>query len=116
VGNIVLRDRMKLSDDGLIVIVMSIDMKNFNLLSGPDVISRGFIFVRESGDLIKETESKVKVLVQELMDQKVRSWSNIKSQVIDTIAPFIYKKIQRRPMIIPIIMEVTKEDLVKQQQ
>jgi ribonuclease J len=114
VGNIVLRDRMKLSDDGLIVIVMSIDMKNFKLLSGPDVISRGFIFVRESGDLIKETESKVKVLVEELMDQKVRSWSNIKSQIIDAIAPFIYKKIQRRPMIIPIIMEVTKEDLVKQ--
>ncbi|WP_336885189.1 ribonuclease J1 [Caldalkalibacillus salinus] len=111
VGNIVLRDRMKLSDDGLIVIVMTIDMKNFRLLSGPDVISRGFIFVRESTDLIKETESRVKSLVQDLMDQKVRSWANIKSQVIDQIAPFIYKKIQRRPMIIPIIMEVNEAHL-----
>lgn len=111
VGNIVLRDRMKLSDDGLIVIVMTIDMKNFKLLSGPDVISRGFIFVRESTDLIKETEVKIKELVSGLMEQKVRSWSNIKSQIIDNIGPFIYKKIQRRPMIIPIIMEVKEEDL-----
>jgi ribonuclease J len=113
VGNIVLRDRMKLSDDGLIVIVMTIDMKNFKLLSGPDVISRGFIFVRESTDLIKETESKIKVLIDGLMDQKIKSWSNIKSQIIDTVAPFIYKKIQRRPMIIPIIMEVKQEDVIK---
>lgn len=114
VGNIVLRDRMKLSDDGLIVIVMTIDMKNFKILSGPDVISRGFIFVRESADLIKETETKIKKLMDELMVQKVRSWSNIKSHIIDSISPFIYKKIQRRPMIIPIIMEVNQEDLVKQ--
>jgi ribonuclease J len=113
VGNIVLRDRMKLSDDGLIVIVMTIDMKNFNILSGPDVISRGFIFVRESTDLIKETESKVRELMEQLMNQRVKSWSNIKSQIIDTIAPFIYKKIQRRPMIIPIIMEVKEEDIEK---
>lgn len=112
VGNIVLRDRMKLSDDGLIVIVMTIDMKNFKILSGPDVISRGFIFVRESTDLIKETESKIKALMDDLMEQKVKSWSNIKSQIIDSIAPFIYKKIQRRPMIIPIIMEVKQEDVV----
>lgn len=113
VGNIVLRDRMKLSDDGLIVIVMTIDMKNFHLLTGPDVISRGFIFVRESAELIHETESIVKRLVENLMEQKVKSWSSIKSQIIDKIAPFIYKKIQRRPMIIPIIMEVKEEDLVK---
>ncbi|GAA0362868.1 ribonuclease J1 [Bacillus horti] len=111
VGNIVLRDRMKLSDDGLIVIVTTIDMKNFKVLSGPDVISRGFIFVRESADLIKETEAKIKALMEDLMNQKVRSWSNIKSQIIDTVAPFIYKKIQRRPMIIPIIMEVNEEDI-----
>jgi ribonuclease J len=114
VGNIVLRDRMKLSDDGLIVIVMTIDMKNFKILSGPDVISRGFIFVRESTDLIKETEAKLKALMEELMDQKVRSWSNIKSQIIEHIAPFIYKKIQRRPMIIPIIMEVKESDLMEE--
>lgn len=113
VGNIVLRDRVKLSDDGLIVIVMTIDMKNFKLLSGPDVISRGFIFVRESADLIKETESRIKKLMDDLMIQKIRSWSNIKSHIIDSISPFIYKKIQRRPMIIPIIMEVNQEDLVK---
>lgn len=106
VGNIVLRDRVKLSDDGLIVIVMTIDMKQFKLLSGPNVISRGFIFVRESADLIHATESKIKQLVQELMDKKVKSWANIKSTIIDEIAPFIYKKIQRKPMIIPIIMEV----------
>lgn len=111
VGNIVLRDRMKLSDDGLIVIVTTIDMKNFRVLSGPDVISRGFIFVRESTDLIKETEAKIKALLEDLMTQKVRSWSSIKSQIIDTVAPFIYKKIQRRPMIIPIIMEVNEADL-----
>lgn len=106
VGNIVLRDRMKLSDDGLIVIVMTIDMKQFKLLAGPDVISRGFIFVRESADLVQATEARVKNLIYELMDQRVKSWSDIKSQIIDEVAPFIYKKIQRRPMIIPIIMEV----------
>lgn len=113
VGNIVLRDRMKLSDDGLIVIVMTIDMDNFELLSGPDVISRGFIFVRESTELIQQTEQMVKRLVEELLAQKVTSWSTIKSQIIDRIAPFIYKKIQRKPMIIPIIMEVKESDLVK---
>lgn len=113
VGNIVLRDRMKLSDDGLIVIVMTIDMKQFKLLSGPNVISRGFIFVRESTDLIQETESRVKKLVEQLMVQKVKSWANIKSHIIDEIAPFIYKKIQRRPMIIPIIMEVNEEQVRK---
>lgn len=112
VGNIVLRDRMKLSDDGLIVIVMTIDMKNFQLLSGPDVISRGFIFVRESTELINETESVVRHLVDDLMQQKIKSWTSIKTQIIDKVAPFIYKKIQRRPMIIPIIMEVKEEDLV----
>ncbi|WP_188623067.1 ribonuclease J1 [Caldalkalibacillus thermarum] len=108
VGNIVLRDRMKLSDDGLIIIVMTIDMKRFKLLAGPDVISRGFIFVRESTDLIAETEGRVKKLVEQLLEQRVKSWANIKAQVIDDIAPFIYRKIQRRPMIIPIIMEVDK--------
>lgn len=112
VGNIVLRDRMKLSDDGLIVIVTTIDMKNFKVLSGPDVISRGFIFVRESTDLIKETEARIRTLLEDLMTQKVRSWSSIKSQIIDAVAPFIYKKIQRRPMIIPIIMEVNEADLL----
>lgn len=111
VGNIVLRDRVKLSDDGLIIIVMTIDMKRFKLLAGPDVISRGFIFVRESTDLIAETEARVKKLVENLLEQKVKSWSNIKAQVIDDIAPFIYKKIQRRPMIIPIIMEVNQAKL-----
>lgn len=111
VGNIVLRDRVKLSDDGLIIIVMTIDMKRFKLLAGPDVISRGFIFVRESTDLIAETEARVKKLVESLLEQRVKSWSNIKTQVIDEVAPFIYKKIQRRPMIIPIIMEVNQAKL-----
>lgn len=116
VGNIVLRDRVKLSDDGLIVIVMTIDMNQFKLLSGPDVISRGFIFVRESADLIHATETKTRQLVEELMKQKVKSWSDIKSQIIDKIAPFIYKRIRRRPMIIPIIMEVNhKQKHVEQQ-
>ncbi len=111
VGNIVLRDRVKLSDDGLIIIVMTIDMKQFKLLAGPDVISRGFIFVRESTDLIAETEARVKKLVEQLLNNKVKSWSNIKTQIIEDIAPFIYKKIQRRPMIIPIIMEVDQAKL-----
>jgi ribonuclease J len=106
VGNIVLRDRKRLSEGGLIIIVMTIDMKNFKLLKGPDIISRGFVYVRESEELLREATVVVRQLVTRLLDGKVTSWSEFKAKIVKTLTPFFYEKRERTPMILPIIMEI----------
>lgn len=106
IGNIVLRDRRILSEEGLVIVVVSIDMDEFKIAAGPDIISRGFVYMRESEDLIKEAEKIVSDLLQKMMERKMTKWAEIKNEIIDAIAPMLYEKTKRRPMILPIIMEV----------
>ncbi|HWJ78846.1 MAG TPA: ribonuclease J1 [Niallia sp.] len=106
IGNIVLRDRRILSEEGLVVVVVSINMKDFKIAAGPDLISRGFVYMRESGDLINDAQSLISKHLNKVMERKTTQWSEIKNEIIDTISPFLYEKTKRRPMILPIIMEV----------
>ncbi|WP_066192765.1 MULTISPECIES: ribonuclease J1 [Gracilibacillus] len=106
IGNIVLRDRRILSEEGLVIVVVSINMKEFKIASGPDIISRGFVYMRESEDLINEAQKLVSKHLNKVMERRTTQWSEIKNEITDTIAPFLHDKTKRRPMILPIIMEV----------
>ncbi|TCT22655.1 RNase J1 [Melghiribacillus thermohalophilus] len=106
IGNIVLRDRRILSEEGLVIVVVSINMKDFKIAAGPDIISRGFVYMRESEDLINEAQKLVSRHLEKVMERRTSQWSEIKNEITDTIAPFLYDKTKRKPMILPIIMEV----------
>ncbi|WP_221563959.1 ribonuclease J1 [Alkalihalobacillus sp. TS-13] len=106
IGNIVLRDRKILSEEGLVVVVVSINMKEFKIVSGPDIISRGFVYMRESEDLINDAQGILSKHLNGMMERKTTQWSEIKNEITDVLAPFLYEKTKRRPMILPIIMEI----------
>ncbi|HAE91119.1 ribonuclease J [Tissierella praeacuta] len=106
VGNIVLRDRKHLSEDGLIVIVVTISKKEGVVLAGPDIISRGFVYVRESEDLMEEARNVVKAVLDDCEQKNITDWATLKSSIRDTLRNHLYGKIKRNPMILPIIMEV----------
>ena len=106
VGNIVLRDRQHLSQDGLIIVVMSMDGSTGEIVAGPDVISRGFVYVRESENLMEDVKRMLRDEVRKLEEQGIRDWSTIKSKVKDSLRDYIFVKTKRDPMILPIIMEV----------
>ena len=106
VGNIVLRDRQTLAKDGIIIVVMTINRYTCTLLAGPDIVSRGFVYVRESEDLMDESHGVVANAVEVCLSQGVCDWGKIKTIVRDNLSDFLWKKMKRRPMIIPIIMEV----------
>lgn len=106
IGNIVLRDRRILSEEGLVMVVVSINMKEFQIAAGPDIISRGFVYMRESEDLINEAQKLVAAHLKKVMERRTTQWSEIKNEITDTIAPFLYEKTKRRPMVLPIIMEI----------
>ena len=106
VGNIVLRDRQHLSQDGLIIIVMTMDSATGEIVSGPDVISRGFVYVRESENLMDDVKRQIREEVQRFEERKITDWSTIKSTLRDNLREYIFQKTKRNPMILPIIMEV----------
>jgi ribonuclease J len=106
VGNIVLRDRRLLSKDGILVVVVTLNKKNNAIISGPDIISRGFVYVRESEELLEEASLLVKETLTKCMVENVNEWSSLKSNVRDVLSRYLYEKTRRRPMILPIIMEV----------
>ena len=106
VGNIVLRDRQHLSQDGLIIAVMSMDSSTGKIVSGPEIISRGFVYVRESENLMEDVKSVVRNEIAKCERRGVRDWSTIKSAIRDTLRDYIFMKTKRDPMILPIIMEV----------
>ena len=106
VGNVVLRDRQHLSQDGLIVIVMTMDSSTGEIVSGPDVISRGFVYVKESENLMDEVKRYIRDEVQILENKGIRDWSTIKSTLKDHIRDYIFQKTKRNPMILPIIMSL----------
>ena len=106
VGNIVLRDRQHLSQDGLIVIVLTMDSSTGEVVAGPDVISRGFVYVRESENLMDDVKNVVRHEIRKCEEKGIRDWSTIKSTVRENLRDYIFSKTKRNPMIIPIIMEV----------
>ena len=106
VGNIVLRDRQHLAQDGLIVIVLTMDSQTGEVVAGPDVISRGFVYVRESENLMDDVKNVVRHEIRKCEEKGIRDWSTIKSTVRENLRDYIFSKTKRNPMIIPIIMEV----------
>lgn len=106
VGNIVLRDRQHLSQDGLIIIVMTMDSNSGTIIAGPDVISRGFVYVRESENLMDEVKSVIKNEIAKCEEKHITDWSTIKSNLRDNLKDYIFQKTKRNPMILPIIMEI----------
>ena len=105
VGNIVIRDRQRLAEDGIIIVVMTLEQHTNRLLSGPDLVSRGFVYVRESEDLMEEAALTVRSAVDNCLDKHITDWSKIKSDIKDELSGFVWRRTQRRPMILPIIME-----------
>ena len=106
VGNIVLRDRQHLSQDGLIIIVMTMHSSTGEIVSGPDVISRGFVYVRESENLMDDVKRQIKEEVRRFEDKNITDWSTIKSTLKENLREYIFQKTKRNPMILPIIMEI----------
>lgn len=106
VGNIVLRDRKHLSEDGLIVVVVTMSKQDGKVVAGPDIISRGFVYVRESEDLMEEAKNIVKDVLLACEKKNITDWATLKSNVRDSLRSFLYERIKRNPMILPIIMEV----------
>lgn len=106
VGNIVLRDRQSLSQNGIIIVAMSLEHGTNRLLSGPDIVSRGFVYVRESTDLMNEASAVVREAVADCLHARITDWAKIKNVVRDSLSEFLWKRMKRNPVILPIIMEV----------
>ncbi|AIY05838.1 ribonuclease J [Planococcus sp. PAMC 21323] len=105
VGNIVLRDRKLLSQDGIFIVVVTLNRKEKKIASGPEMISRGFVYVRESEELMEESTRLVRKVVEKYVTRDAFEWNNIKQEIRDTLNSYLFQQTKRRPMIIPIIME-----------
>lgn len=106
VGNIVLRDRQRLAEDGIMIIVLTLEKYSNQVLSGPDIVSRGFVYVRESEGLMEEARRIVENALEECLNKNISDWGKIKNTIKDSLGDFLWKKTKRNPMILPIIMEV----------
>ena len=105
VGNIVLRDRQHLSEDGIMIVVLTLEKHSSNLLAGPDIVSRGFVYVRESEDLMEEARSVVEEAIDSCLERHITDWGKMKNVIKDSLGEFLWKRTKRSPMILPIIME-----------
>ena len=105
VGNIVLRDRKHLSQDGILTVVVTIEKQTGKVVSGPDIISRGFVYVRESEGLMDEAREIVRSVLKNCEERQITDWATLKSKMRDELREFLYEKTKRKPMILPIIME-----------
>ncbi|MBD5130798.1 MAG: ribonuclease J [Ruminococcaceae bacterium] len=106
VGSVVLRDRKHLAEDGVMIIVATMNRETGRVVAGPDIVSRGFVYVRESEELLDEAKQLMAQVMENLQERNVREWGNIKSAMRDALSEFIYKETKRSPMILPIIMEI----------
>lgn len=106
VGNIVLRDRRQLAKDGILIVVITMDKQRGGVLAGPDIVSRGFVYVRESEELMEDAKEKIQLALDRCEAEGITEWAAIKSNVRDILGKYLYEKTRRRPMILPIIMEV----------
>ena len=106
VGNIVLRDRKHLSQDGILTVVVTLSKENKTIVAGPDIISRGFVYVRESEGLMDEAKDIVRNILLDCEEKKITDWATLKSNVRDELRTYLYEKTKRKPMILPIIMEI----------
>ncbi|MBP3204593.1 MAG: ribonuclease J [Lachnospiraceae bacterium] len=106
VGNVVLRDRQHLAEDGILIVVMSLEKVSGELVAGPDIVSRGFVYVRESDELIEEARMTVDDAIQNCLDKGVTDWGKLKSVTKDVLSEYVWRKTKRRPMILPVIMEI----------
>lgn len=106
VGNIVLRDRKHLSQDGILTVVVTIEKESGSVIAGPDIISRGFVYVRESEDLMEQARNVVKEALRQCEEKHIKEWAAIKSSIKDSLRGFLYERTKRKPMILPIIMEI----------
>ena len=106
VGSIVMRDRQHLAEDGIMIIVLTLEKGSNTLLSGPDIVSRGFVYVRESEDLMEQARAVVYDAVEKCLDRHITDWGKMKNVMKDALGDYIRKKTKRNPMILPIIMEV----------
>ena len=105
VGNIVLRDRQHLAEDGIMIVVLTLERYSNQLLAGPDIVSRGFVYVRESEDLMGQAKSVVEDAIDYCLDRRISDWGKMKSAIKDSLGDFLWKRTKRKPMILPIIME-----------
>ena len=105
VGNIVLRDRQHLAEDGIMIVVMTLERHSNIVLSGPDIVSRGFVYVRESEDLMEHAREAVEEVLEDCLDRNITDWGKIKNNLRDALGDYVWKRTKRRPMILPIIME-----------
>ena len=106
VGNVVLRDRKHLSEDGLVIIVATVDGKTGRVLAGPDLVSRGFVYVRENESLMDGAQSTVEAALNRCVEEKVRDWNSVKTRMREALSSYIYRRTKRSPMILPVLMEV----------
>ena len=105
VGNIVLRDRQHLSEDGIMIVVMTLERHSNVVLAGPDIVSRGFVYVRESEDLMEHARQVVETALNSCLENNITDWGKIKTEVKDALGEYLWKRTKRNPMILPIIME-----------
>lgn len=106
IGSVVLRDRRILSEDGLVIVVATVDLKRNRVVSGPDIISRGFVYMRESGAMIHEAQQMLSKQMQRKLTSSPADFDALKSEIIDVLGPYLYDKTKRKPMVLPVIMEV----------
>ena len=106
VGNIVLRDRQHLAEDGIMIVVLALDEYSNYLVSGPDIVSRGFVYVKESDELMEEARELMTSVIENCLDRGITDWGKIKNSIKDSLGDYVWKKTKRRPMILPIILEV----------